>query len=197
MSATTQTPGTPPDENAPEQQERHDQEEFDAVVDRDSRIVLSILAAVGILAALGMSAAALVKSNDHGRTVTVTTSATAKAPAAPAAATPTHVIDVTVTPAGKRGPDGKMHDAFDVTNFSVKAGQPTQLRIDNKDEGTHSITAPVAGISIIVQPGVHTYTLLVKKTGRFEWKCIIPCDDDTHGWAMTHPGYMAGYITAS
>jgi heme/copper-type cytochrome/quinol oxidase subunit 2 len=90
-----------------------------------------------------------------------------------------------------------MHDAFSKTNFAVKVGQPVKLQIDNTDEGTHSITAPVAGVNIAVLPGKHTYTLLVKKAGRFEWKCIIPCDDETNGWAMTHPGYMAGYITAS
>jgi hypothetical protein len=44
---------------------------------------------------------------------------------------------------------------------------------------------------------VHTYTLLVSKAGHFRWLCAIPCDSPTKGWAMTHAGYMAGYITAS
>lgn len=196
MSAT-RAPEEPASDRSAADREVHDQQEFDAVVDRDSRIVLSILAAVGIIAALGLSAAALVKSNDAGRTVTVTAPSASVAAVGSAQAKPTSVIDLSVIPEGKRGPDGKMHDAFTVTNFNVKAGQPTELRIDNKDEGTHSITSPLAGISIIVQPGVHTYTLLVQKAGRFEWKCIIPCDTGAGGWAMSHPGYMAGYITAS
>jgi hypothetical protein len=38
---------------------------------------------------------------------------------------------------------------------------------------------------------------MATKAGRFEWMCVIPCDSDAKGWAMTHPGYMAGYITAA
>jgi hypothetical protein len=196
MSATS----TPPDDQVEtmprDPSEIAEQEHFDAVVDRDSRIVLSILAAIGIVAAIGMSAAALVKSSGSQHPVTVTAAASAPAGAS-APAAPTHVIDVTIEPESKLGPDGKKHDAYSVTNFDVKVGQPTELRIDNKDEGTHSITSPLAGVSIIAQPGVHTYTMLVQKAGRFEWKCIIPCDTGAGGWAMDHPGYMAGYITAS
>ncbi len=199
--ATMQATSTPPDEQVeplpPDPREILEQEHFDAVVDRDSRIVLSILAAVGIVAAIAMSAAALVKSGNSTHTVTVTAPGANASAAASAATAPVQVISLKVVPGSKRGPDGKMHDAFSMTNFDVKVGQPVQLKIDNTDEGTHSITAPVAGVAIVVQPGVHTYTLVVHKAGRFEWKCIIPCDDETHGWAMDHPGYMAGYITAS
>jgi uncharacterized cupredoxin-like copper-binding protein len=104
---------------------------------------------------------------------------------------------LSVAGSNKRGPDGKMHDSFSKTNFAVQVGKPTQLRIDNKDEGTHSITAPGTGVAIVVLPGVHTYTIRATTAGRFEWICIIPCDSDAKGWAMTHPGYMAGYITAT
>jgi len=44
-----------------------------------------------------------------------------------------------------------------------------------------------------VMPGTHTYTLLVKQPGTFLWFCTFVCDE----WAMEHPGYMSGYITAS
>jgi heme/copper-type cytochrome/quinol oxidase subunit 2 len=57
----------------------------------------------------------------------------------------------------------------------------------------HSITAPAAGVNIVVMPGVHTYTLVVKRAGTFLWFCTFQCDE----WAMQHPGYMSGYITAS
>jgi hypothetical protein len=40
---------------------------------------------------------------------------------------------------------------------------------------------------------MHTYTLLVRKAGRFQWLCMMPCDP----YSMAHDGYMRGYITAS
>ena len=100
-------------------------------------------------------------------------------------------------PGGKLGPDGIMHDTFTQTEFAVKVGQKLDLKIDNTDEGEHSITSPEIGVNIIVKPGVHTYELVVKEKGRFSWFCVIPCDDTANGWAMQHAGYMAGYITAT
>ncbi len=188
-------PSVKPLEPTPEQ-ENVDQASFDAVVERDSRVALSVLAAVGILAALAMSAVALVRSGGSSTTKVATVTHTVTVTNGAAAAT-APVVNLKVVPEGRRGPDGKMHDYFTVTNFHVKVGQPTTLRIDNTDEGTHSITAPLAGVDIVVQPGVHDYTLLVSKAGHFEWACIIPCDSAAGGWAMKHPGYMAGYITAS
>jgi uncharacterized cupredoxin-like copper-binding protein len=171
-----------------------DQERFDATVNRDSKIVLQILAGVAIFAALVMSTVALVLSGGkNAGTTTVTQPAIAAAPAPVVSP----LISLSVTGGNKRGPDGKLHDSFSKTNFAVKVGQPTQLRIDNKDEGTHSITSPQTGVSIVVLPGIHTYTITATTAGRFEWLCIIPCDTDAKGWAMTHPGYMAGYITAT
>jgi heme/copper-type cytochrome/quinol oxidase subunit 2 len=174
-----------------------DQEKFDEVVDRDSKIVLGILAGVAVLAALVMSTVALVQSsNTHSVTVTRTVTAAAVASAAtPAVAA--KPISLAVEGSSKKGPDGKMHDAFTKTEFAVTVGQPTQLKIDNKDDVPHSITSAEAGVSIMVMPGVHTYTINATSKGRFEWVCIIPCDSDANGWAMTHPGYMAGYITAT
>jgi len=200
-SGTLIPPEVPPSEQSAQrpadQIEAADQQRFDAVVDRDSKIVLSILAGVAILAALIMSTVALVLSNggrNTHNTVTRTVSAAAASPAKAVAAPP---ISLSVEGSSKRGPDGKMHDAFSKSNFAVKVGQPTRLRIDNKDDVAHSITAPQTGVSIVVMPGVHTYTMTATTAGRFEWICIIPCDSDAAGWAMTHPGYMAGYITAT
>jgi heme/copper-type cytochrome/quinol oxidase subunit 2 len=102
-------------------------------------------------------------------------------------------VYLTVSPGVKPGPDGKLHDAFSVTNFYVHAGQPVKLVINNTDDAAHSIAAPGAGVRIMVKPGTHTYTLLVHKTGRFEWFCMLPCDP----YSMAHIGYMRGYITAS
>jgi Cupredoxin-like domain len=107
------------------------------------------------------------------------------------------VVHLTVAGSSKKGPDGKMHDAFTVSNFAVSAGVPVKLVIDNTDDQPHSISSPNAGVSIIVKPGTHTYTLLVDRVGRFFWYCAYPCDSDAAGWAMKNPGFMSGYITAA
>jgi hypothetical protein len=171
-----------------------DQERFDEEVALKGKLVLEALAGFGVFAAVVMSMVALIQSGQTGGTGTA---AAAKAPAstAPTAAptAPPKVVDVKVVPEGKKGPEGKLHDDFTVTNFNVKVGQPVTLHIDNTDEAPHSITSQGAGVNIIVRPGVHDYTLQVDKAGKFEWNCALPCDD----WAMAHAGYMAGYITAS
>jgi hypothetical protein len=102
-------------------------------------------------------------------------------------------IRLSVAGANKLGPDGRMHDSFSRTDFAVRVGQPVLLRITNKDSAPHSITAPATGVSITVLPGTHAYSLVATTAGRFEWFCVLPCDP----WSMTHPGYMAGYITAT
>jgi plastocyanin len=176
-----------------------DQLEFDHTVEKQGKTVLEILAGVAVVAALGMSTVALLRS---GGTATI-----GVAPASlnqPVAAVPTPVattapisLNTKVIPGWKLGPDKVKHDSFTVTNFSVKVGQQVNLTVNNTDEGEHSISAPVAGVNITIKPGVHTYTFTVKEKGRFQWFCIIPCDDDGHGWAMKNAGYMSGYITAS
>lgn len=102
------------------------------------------------------------------------------------------IVYLTVAPEVKPGPDGKLHDAFSVTDFQVHAGQPIKLVINNADDVPHSINSPTAGVNIVAKPGVHTYSLLVSRTGSFEWYCMMPCDP----FAMSHPGYMRGYITS-
>ena len=202
----TQTPdaeGDPREEaSSPPQTEResHDQAEFDATVNRDGKIVLAWVAGVGIFAALLMSIIALNQSSEHN-TVTITSGVAAPATSSTAAtgtaSLPTKTISLKVIPGSKLGPDGIKHDAFTQTEFAVKVGQKLNLKIDNTDEGEHSITSPEIGVNIIVKPGVHTYELVVREKGRFSWFCVIPCDEDTNGWAMQHAGYMAGYITAT
>jgi plastocyanin len=108
------------------------------------------------------------------------------------AATIERTVYLTASPAIKPGADGKLHDAFSVTNFTVQAGQPVKLVINNTDTSDHSITAVDAGVNIVVRPGLHTYTLLVHQQGRFEWLCTFPCDP----YSMSHVGYMRGYITS-
>jgi heme/copper-type cytochrome/quinol oxidase subunit 2 len=158
--------------------------------DRKRRVALPALAGVGICAALLMSAIALVNSG-------ASNGPSAQQTAVKAAATPAKVLDVKITGSWKPGPDGKRHDAYTQTEFAVKVGEPVTLQIDNTDNSPHSITSPEAGVDIIALPGTHTYTMLVKNAGRFPWRCIMVCDTEAAGWAMTHPGYMSGYITAT
>lgn len=102
------------------------------------------------------------------------------------------VVYLSVTPGIKPGADGKLHDAFSVTDFQVRAGHPVKLVINNTDDVPHSITSPGAGVNIIARPGTHSYTLLVQRSGRFMWSCTQPCDP----YSMSHVGYMRGYITS-
>jgi heme/copper-type cytochrome/quinol oxidase subunit 2 len=171
-----------------------DQEQFDATVDHTGRTVLQVIAGIAILAAFLMSMVALVQS---GKAREVRTVVQPSVHQSAAVATPPQVIDTKIVGGAKLGPDGKEHDIFTVTNFNVKTGQPVKIRIDNTDDVPHSITSPAAGVNIIAQPGVHTYTMTVASAGKFQWNCMLPCDTDASGWAMQHPGYMSGYITAS
>jgi plastocyanin len=154
------------------------------------RFGLRALAGAGILAAVLMSTVALVQSSERDEARAASQIAAEQAAALPPVA---KVVDLSVIAEYKRGPEGEKHDAFTTTEFAVRAGQPQQLRIDNTDDVPHSITAPEAGVNIVVMPGTHTYTLRVKQPGRFVWFCTFVCDE----WAMQHPGYMSGYITVS
>jgi uncharacterized cupredoxin-like copper-binding protein len=181
-----------------------EREDFDAAPQPTSTTPLALGAIAGVAAVVMLAIALIGGGAGHHATgaMTMRMSPAGIAPVAqqPAstrlpAATPT--IRLSVAGANKLGPDGKMHDSFSTTNFAVRVGQPTVLRITNADDVPHSITATATGVSITVLPGTHSYTLVATKAGRFEWVCVIPCDSDSAGWAMTHPGYMAGYITAT
>ncbi len=95
------------------------------------------------------------------------------------------VLHVTIAGSVAKGSDGKLHDAFSNTNYAVRVGQPISLVIDNTDSAPHTITAPAAGVNITVRQGIHTYTMVVHRAGRFLWFCALPCDTDAHGWAMS------------
>jgi len=184
-----------------------DQQRFDREVAVKGKLFLQVLAGLAIFAALVMSIIALSGPGPRETVIVRSGSGTPTSAAggggqAPAAAAPSQTAAATpapsslylkVIPEGKRGPEGKLHDAFTITEFHVTVGKPLQLTIDNTDTVPHSITAPEAGVNIIVEPGTHTYTLLVDKPGRFEWHCIFPCDP----WSMEHVGYMRGFITAT
>jgi hypothetical protein len=153
------------------------------------RFGLKALAGAGILAAVVMSMVALVQTSERNAARAASQAAAEEAAAEPRVA---KVVDLSVIAEYKRGPEGEKHDAFTATDFVVRVGQPQELRIDNTDSVPHSITSPEGGVNIVLKPGTHTYTLLVKQPGRYLWFCTFVCDE----WAMQHPGYMMGYITA-
>jgi hypothetical protein len=179
-------PGSDAHEPGKDAEARYRQEFGEAAA---RRFGLKTLAGVGIVAAFAMSAVAMIQSSERGELRTASQAAAQIAALPPVAS----VVGLKVIPEYKLGPEGEKHDAFTTTEFAVQAGRPQALRIDNTDEVPHSITAPEAGVNIVVMPGIHTYTLLVKKSGRFLWFCTFRCDE----WAMEHPGYMSGYITVS
>ena len=150
---------------------------------------LKALAGAGILAAVVISMIALAQSSERQEARAASQFAAEQAAALPPVA---KTVALSVVPEYKRGPEGEKHDAFTTTEFAVRAGQPQQLKIDNTDDVPHSITSPEANVKIVVMPGTHTYTLLVKQPGRYLWFCTFVCDE----WAMQHTGYMSGYITA-
>jgi heme/copper-type cytochrome/quinol oxidase subunit 2 len=170
------------------EQHRETDEATVAVTNKFAVGMVSVLGAVGVVLALIAVDVVLISGTQPAQARPVTQ--IVKISGAPVVQ-PT--VYLTVSPGLKPGPDGKLHDAFSVTNFYAHAGQPVKLVINNTDSADHSITAPAAGVNIMVKPGVHTYTLLVRKAGRFEWSCMMPCDP----YSMSHVGYMRGYITVS
>jgi len=112
---------------------------------------------------------------------------------------------------GMVGPDGKKHDTFSATNLTtIQVGKPVTISIQNMDEMPHSMTAPELGLNIMIpaakdgKPGTVDFTFTPTKAGTFRWYCAIPCDGDTHGWAMTpsakgfgQEGFMAGTINVA
>lgn len=101
---------------------------------------------------------------------------------------------------GKKGPEGKWHDAYLPSGFSVKPSQHVTVTIYNYDGGIHSFTAPGLNVNVMVPGGTatspHTATFSFTapaKAGSYEWFCDQPCDP----WAMAQAGYMRGAITVA
>lgn len=162
-----------------------DQEKFDKEVNEKGALILRILAGIGIFASISMSIVALGQNSNSS--IVYRNIAIAKSPSISLS---TKDISTTVLPGSKRGFDGQLHDAYTVTTFNAKVDQPISIKVNNTDSAAHSITAPDLGINIIVKPGIHTYSVIIRKKGHFVWYCDLPCDN----WAMEHAGYMQGYF---
>jgi len=101
---------------------------------------------------------------------------------------------------GRKGPDGKWHDAFLPAEIAVKAGQRVTLTFANSDDMPHTFTTSQLGVNVKIPggsekaPGKATVTFTAPSTpGRYLWICAMPCDP----WAMAHDGYMRGHVTVT
>lgn len=100
----------------------------------------------------------------------------------------------------KKGPEGAWHDAFLPADFSVKPGATVRVTVYNYDEGEHSFTSSGLGTNVTIaagseaKPAVTTFTFRApQKAGHYEWYCALPCDP----WAMSHNGFMRGYVSVA
>ncbi len=99
---------------------------------------------------------------------------------------------------GKKGPDGKWHDAYLPADFTVAAGAKVVVTVLNYDTSAHSFSSSKLGVNALIKagkgktPGSTTFSFIApKKSGKYAWWCDMPCDQ----WAMTHNGYMRGIVT--
>lgn len=101
---------------------------------------------------------------------------------------------------GRLGPEGTWHDAFLPADFSVDPGATVEVVVYNYDEGEHSFTSMQLGTNATIPAGTPTHPSVSRftfhaptKTGRYAWFCMRPCDP----WAMSHDGYMRGFVTVA
>jgi plastocyanin len=105
---------------------------------------------------------------------------------------------------GKRGSDGKWHDAFLPGDFTVHPGDTVTVTVYNYDNMMHSFTSSsLSSAQLINQmipagsagsPSQTTFRFTApSKPGKYAWWCAVPCDP----WAMAHDGFMRGYVTVA
>lgn len=99
---------------------------------------------------------------------------------------------------GKKGPDGKWHDAYLPADFTVAAGAKVVVTVLNYDDGSHSFSSSSLNVNALIKggksnkPSSTTFSFIApKKSGKYAWWCAMPCDP----WAMSHNGYMRGIVT--
>lgn len=99
---------------------------------------------------------------------------------------------------GRKGPDGQWHDAYLPARFTVHTGAKVVVTIRNYDDSVHTFTSPKLGLHVAIpggspsHPGVHTFSFVVKRPGRYIFHCNIKCDK----WAMSRLGFMRGLVIA-
>ncbi len=165
--------------------------------DRGFALFISTLALVISIAAL--LAVAFKLNDDHTQS---STAATASMPmmSAHGAVEDVKVVVKSDEEHGKMGSDGNWHDAFLPADFSVKPGATVRVTVYNYDEGEHSFTSSGLGTNVTIaagseaKPAVTTFTFRApQRAGRYTWYCALPCDP----WAMSHNGFMRGYVSVA
>jgi plastocyanin len=164
------------------------------------------MVAIGLTGLLSVMAIIVATVALSSTATTSTTVITTPAPAARAASAtavapaPTRIsVNIKADDQhGRKGPDGQWHDAFLPADYTVHAGSTVTVTFHNFDGSPHTFTSPALGVNSIISAGTdsaaHTATLTFKapsKPGKYAWWCSVPCDP----WAMTHDGYMRGYVT--
>lgn len=156
----------------------------------------------GLLSVMAIILSFVALDNSNSGATAQATPVAAVAPAVKAA--PTQSVSLSVKADdehGRKGPDGKWHDAFLPADFSVHAGDKVTVTVTNYDGGPHSFTSPSMGVNETIPgggsmtaPRTVTFTFTAPaKTGKYEWWCSVPCDP----WAMAHNGYMRGLVTVT
>lgn len=165
--------------------------------DRGFSLFISTLALVISMAAL---LAVAFKLNDNNTQASTTVTGSMPMMSAHAAVEDVKIVVKSDEEHGKMGSDGNWHDAFLPADFSVKPGSVVRVTVYNYDEGEHSFTSPELGTNVTIAAGseakaaVTTFTFRApQKAGRFEWFCALPCDP----WAMSHNGFMRGYVSVA
>ncbi|HKT84121.1 MAG TPA: hypothetical protein VJQ84_09835 [Solirubrobacterales bacterium] len=167
--------------------------------DRGFTLFISVLA---LLISVGALLAVAFKLNDtnNSSTASMPMAGTASMPMTSSAATAVENVKIVVKSDeehGKKGPEGAWHDAFLPADFSVKPGSVVHVTVYNYDEGEHSFTSSSLGTNVTIaagtesEPAVTTFTFRApEKADLYSWLCAIPCDP----WAMSHNGFMRGYV---
>jgi plastocyanin len=197
---------------------------FNTVRGKPVLTLVSALAIAAVVAGCGSSGSAKTPASASN------SAAATPAQSAPAATENVSMQVLTSKMAAKNGylgPDGNGHDTFMLSNLSsgeaqeaqtrstlnVKVGDTISVTVTNYDEGPHTFTAPGLGVNATITPATNptkgipsktTFTFTAKKSGKFRWYCMSPCDAKHGAWAMTpdgaetdRVGYMAGYVVAS
>ncbi len=155
----------------------------------------------GLLAVLGVIVSVVALSSSSS-TSTTTVTVQASRSSAPAASVPKPASFNVAVKAddehGRMGPDKQWHDAFLPADYTVHAGQTVTMTFQNYDGGPHTFTAPSLNVNQVIPSGSAshpvstTVTFTAPKTpGKYQWWCAVPCDP----WAMSHDGYMRGFVT--
>jgi plastocyanin len=166
--------------------------------------LLSIMSTIVAVVALANPGTQTAPAASAGTNAAMTSMAAPASSSAPAQKTETVKLTIKSDDEhGRRGPDGTWHDAFLPANFTVHAGDKVIVTVYNYDTGSHTFTSSTLTSGVMNQmiragsenaPSKTTFTFTApSQTGKYLWWCAMPCDP----WAMSHIGYMRGYVTVA